>query len=228
MNTAAGVSVDYAEAVTTPDTKAGASVSVQPLRKTTVKTDAQLVRAARAGQRAAFDELVGRYHRRATSVAYRLVGNVHDALEVCQEAYLRAFRHVRRLKDPARFGAWLLRIVTNVSLNQRRRRGWQRAKEEHLSTRGEMIEDELPGRAPAAEFPGARLAAQDLARCIQAGLAALPEPQRAALILFSVEALPQKRVAKILGCSVEAVKWHVFQARRKLRLRLADQLQATR
>lgn len=224
MNIAARVSVDYPVITASSDTKAGASVSVQPLRKQSFKTDAQLVRAARAGRRAAFDDLVGRYHRRATTVAYRLVGNVHDALEVCQESYLRAFRHLRRLKDPARFGAWLLRIVTNVSLNHRRRRGWQRANEDHLSTHGETLEEELPGRAPAAEFPGARLAAQDLARCIRAGLAALPEPQRAALILFSVEALPQKRVAKILGCSVEAVKWHVFQARRKLRLRLAEQL----
>jgi RNA polymerase sigma-70 factor, ECF subfamily len=57
---------------------------------------------------------------------------------------------------------------------------------------------------------------------VQAALADLPAQQRAALVLFSVEQLPQKEVAEILGCSVEAVKWHVFQARKKLKARLAE------
>ena len=204
-------------------TKAGASVSVQPLRKN-FKTDDRLVRLARAGRRQAFDELVSRYERRATGVAYRLVGNVHDTLEVCQEAYVRAYRSLRQLADPSRFGPWLLRIVTNVALNHRRRRGVRRANEDCFAGCSEDGEDKL-ARAPlAVQFPGAQLAAEELAVRIRRELAALPEAQRAALILFSIEALPQKQVARIMGCSVEAVKWHVFQARRKIRLRLADYL----
>ncbi len=198
-------------------------MSVQP-RRQNFTTDDRLVRLARAGRREAFDELVGRYQRRATSVAYRLVGNLHDSLEVCQDAYVRAYRSLPRLEDPSRFGAWLMRIVTNLALNHRRRRGVRRANEDCLADHGETLEDGF-ARVPAAlQFPGAYLAAEELAVRLRCELAALPEAQRAALILFSIEAIPQKQVAKILGCSVEAVKWHVFQARRKIRLRLADYL----
>ena len=73
--------------------------------------------------------------------------------------------------------------------------------------------------------PGAELAAGELGEHVQKALAELPEQQRLALVLFSIEALPQKDVAAVMGCSVEAVKWHVFQARRKLKERLADYLQ---
>jgi len=189
--------------------------------------DAELVRRTLAGQRDAFDELVARYQRRAASVAYRLVGNLHDGLEVCQEAFVRAYRNLDSLEDPKRFGAWLLRIVTNLSLNFRRDRA---AGGPRLSL-DDCILDEQGSRAQilaaapqSATRPGAELAAAELRQVVEAALAGLPGPQRTALVLFSLEQLPQKEVAAIMGCSVEAVKWHVFQARKKLRERLADYL----
>ena len=186
--------------------------------------DAGLVRETLAGQRTAFDELVERYQRRATSVAYRLLGNLHDALEVCQEAFIRAYRKLDALEDPDRFGPWLLRIVTNLSLNFRRTRGPRLSFEDCLLTedgsRGERIAD----RPYSEDRPGAKLAAAELEERIRAGLAELPPQQRAALVLFSVEQLPQKDVAEILNCSVEAVKWHVFQARKKMKEHLAEYL----
>ncbi len=180
----------------------------------------ELVRRAAAGRHDAFDELIERYERRATSVAYRLLGNLHDALEVCQEAFIRAYRGLSGLDDPRRFGPWLLRIVTNLSLNRRRRR----SPKYPVSVENGTI-DEQPAPDLPSGVPGSSLAARELVDLIRSGLADLPERQRAALVLFSVEQLPQKRVAEILGCSVEAVKWHVFQARRRLRVHLADYLQ---
>lgn len=190
----------------------------------TVPDDAALVEAVRAGRREAFDTLVERYQRRATSIAYRLLGNLHDAMEVCQEAFVRGYRCLDTLKDPCRFGPWQLRIVTNLSLNFRRSRGPRLSLENCLASgersRGEQIAD----TAASDERPTARLAALEVEEQIRAGLSKLPAQQRAALVLFSVEQLPQKEVAEILGCSVEAVKWHVFQARRKMKVRLADYL----
>lgn len=171
----------------------------------------------------AFGELVERYQRRAASIAYRLLGNVHDALEVVQDAYLRALRSLNALDDPARFGPWLLRIVTNLSLNYRRDRATGGRKVSLDEITGD---DARNGFAPAVPphadtHPGATLAAQELAARAQQALGELPEQQRLALVLFSIEQMPQKEVAAILQCSVEAVKWHVFQARRKLREKLA-------
>ena len=194
-------------------------------RSTEPWPDEELVRRTCAGQRPAFDELIERYQRRATSVAYRLLGNLHDALEVCQDAFLRAYRHLDSLEDARRFGPWLLRIVTNLSLNFRRTRqaGGRRISFEDCLLEDGPARDELVSDSPHSEDrPGAQLAAAELAEAVQAAIAELPKQQRTALVLFSIEQLPQKEVASIMGCSIEAVKWHVFQARKKLKERLAE------
>jgi RNA polymerase sigma-70 factor (ECF subfamily) len=190
-------------------------------------TDEGLVRRAVAGEAGAFDALVERYQRRATSVAYRLLGNLHDALEVCQEAFIRAYRGLHTLEDTGRFGPWLLRIVTNLSLNFRRARGagGRKVSFEDCIVNEDQSRDELIGDAPHSEDrPGATLIATELSETVQAAINELPEQQRTALVLFSIEQMPQKDVATIMGCSVEAVKWHVFQARKKLKDRLARHL----
>jgi RNA polymerase sigma-70 factor (ECF subfamily) len=198
---------------------------VETPRSTEPWPDEELVRRTCAGERRAFDELIERYQRRATTVAYRLLGNLHDALEVCQDAFLRAYRNLDSLEDARRFGPWLLRIVTNLSLNFRRSRqaGGKRVSFEDCILNEDQSRDELVSDRPYSdERPGARVAAGELAEIVQAAIADLPNQQRTALVLFSIEQLPQKEVASIMRCSVEAVKWHVFQARKKLKERLAE------
>ena len=82
----------------------------------------------------------------------------------------------------------------------------------------------LNRRGSAAEYPGCELIAAEFAEAIGRAMMELTEQQRVALVLFSIEELPQNDVASIMGCSVEAVKWHVFQARRRLKDRLAEHL----
>ena len=178
----------------------------EPEGPTVGPTDGELVVRAAAGERAAFDVLIRRYQRQAVAVAYRLLGNTPDALEVTQDAFLRAYRGVGTLQRPEAFGGWLLRIVSNLSLNYRRNR-------KHRSTLplddllGGVADDGVGGdRSPGGGDPVRRL-------------------QGRALVLFTVEELPQKDVAARLNCSVEAVKWHVFQGRKKLRELLRDDLQ---
>ena len=193
----------------------------------TDSSDADLVRAALAGEEPAFEQLVERYQRRATSLAYRLLGNLHDALEVCQEAFIRAYRNLDTLENQERFGAWFLRIVSNLSLNYRRSRasGVPKISFEDCIFSDGQSSDELVSTGEADEtHPGATLIASELADAVQAAIAELPEQQRLALVLFSIEQLPQKEVASIMNCSVEAVKWHVFQARKKLRVSLAEHM----
>lgn len=188
-------------------------------------SDAQLVTRSRAGEPRAFDLLVLRYQRRAASVAYRLLGDLHDAMEVCQEAFIRAFQRLDTLENPERFRPWLLRIVTNLSLNSRRARAAARRR---VSFDDCLLNPESPsGRRlnevrSAAYRPEVHAFATELAAALRQALARLTRQQRAALVLFSIEQLPQREVAIIMGCSVEAVKWHVFQARKKLRTMLAE------
>lgn len=177
------------------------------------------VRRAQAGDAEAFAGLVRSYQRRAVSVAYRLVGNVEDASDVSQDAFVRAFRCLDQLDDPARFGPWLMRIVSNQSLNFRRSRSSRAA-----ASLDDMAMDPAEGRRPAT---GSKLASEaddsavskpaELHDAISEALATLPDKQRLSLVLFSVEGMPQKEVAEVLECSVELVKWNVFQARKKLK-----------
>lgn len=198
------------------------SKDVCDLDERTVETPAaevDLVRRAQRGESSAFAELVRLYQRRAVSVSYRLLGNIEDAGDVSQDAFVRAYRGLAQLEDPSRFGPWLMRIVTNLALNYRRSR---KLKSASSLDSVELISAEA--RNPAS---GRRLTAspgdaegplpEELHRAIDAALERLPEKQRLALILFSVEGMPQKEVAEILACSIELVKWNVFQARKKLR-----------
>jgi RNA polymerase sigma-70 factor (ECF subfamily) len=188
-------------------------------------TDGQLVVRAAGGERSAFDELIRRYQRQAVAVAYRLLGNTPDALEVTQDAFLRAYRGVATLQKPDAFGGWLLRIVSNLSLNYRRNRKHRSALPLDDLLGGDGQDGVGGDRSAGGGDPVQRLAGRELGVRLQAALAKLPEKQRMALLLFTVEELPQKDVAEQLKCSVEAVKWHVFQGRKRLREMLKDDLQ---
>ncbi len=201
-------------------------------RAETAIDDSQLVGSALAGDSAAYDELVRRYQRRAVAVAYRLLGNIHDAADVSQDAFLRAYRGLGSLEDHDRFGPWLLRIVSNLSLNYRRSRQTGTARSAvSLDDVGERAGDfrspsgeSLPGGALGELATGSPLSAELRGR-ISAAIGELPEKQRLALILYGVEGLPQKEVAQIMECSLELVKWNVFTARKTLRKSLAAYLE---
>jgi RNA polymerase sigma-70 factor (ECF subfamily) len=187
--------------------------------------DAALVAAVLGGDRSAFDRLVRRHQRRVTGRAYRLLGDADDAQESAQETFLRAYRKLSTLSDPKRFGSWLMRIATNQALNYRRGRAVRKTlRFEDYTTEDDPADGASNRPDPRAQAPGERVSAKELDRRIQQLLTELPDKQRQALVLFSMEKVPQKEVAKLLGLSVEAVKWHVFSARKKLKERLGEYL----
>jgi len=190
--------------------------------------DARLVSVVLDGDATAYDDLVRRYQRRAVAVAYRLLGNSHDAADVAQDAFLRGFKGLSSLADHRRFGPWLMRIVSNLSLNYRRSR--QTGVARRAVALDDVIEgpDEFRSTTGQAKGGGVSPVAHALSGELQGkvgeAIDRLPEKQRLALILYSIEGLPQKQVADIMECSVELVKWNVFQARKTLKKDLADYL----
>ena len=185
-------------------------------------SDGTLVERVLGGDRKAFDDLIRKYQRQAVAVSYRLLGNNHDALEVTQDAFLKAFSSLATLQKPEAFGGWLMRIVSNLSLNYRRSR---------KTRQGQLPLDDLLGSTEGGQSDAAggsdwmaqsgdplhRLESEEMGRRLQKALQELPEKQRVAIVLFAIEGRPQKEVAETLECSVEAVKWHVFQGRKKLK-----------
>src|SRR5687767_10687635 len=192
-------------------------------------TDGQLVTQSLSGNRKAFDELIRRYQRQAVAVSYRLLGNSQDSLEVTQDAFLKAFTSLDTLQKPEAFGGWLMRIVSNLSLNYRRSR----------KVRSQLPLDDLlgPSEGQQSESAGGTsewtarsgdpqhtLESRELGAKLQQALNQLPEKLRLAIVMFTIEEMPQKQVAEALECSVEAVKWHVFQGRKKLKEILKEHL----
>jgi RNA polymerase sigma-70 factor (ECF subfamily) len=186
--------------------------------------DAALVKATLEGDQGAFNELVEAYHRLAIGTAYRLLGNSDDAAEIAQDAFLRAYRSLGKLKEPAKFGPWLLRTVSNLSLNARRskRRATIVAIDEQRGTDGTTDGSGEP--VVSSIGPEKRAEGHELQEAIDAALEELPEKQRLALVLFTMEGWAQKDIAQLLDCSLETVKWSVFQARKRLREKLKDMM----
>ena len=175
---------------------------------------------------AGFDELVRRYQQRATAIAYRLLSNRDDAMEVTQDAFLRAYDRLGTLTRPEHFAPWFLRILGNLALNRRRSRALRRTTSLDAVCDGD---DDSAGRNypdPHMPTPLEQASGTEMRERLRCEIDKLPDMQRSALVLFSIEKMPQKQVAEILDCSVEAVKWNVFTARKKLREKLTDVLQS--
>jgi RNA polymerase sigma-70 factor (ECF subfamily) len=203
-----------------------AEESVTPShRNPNAEADGLLARRTLGGDKRAFDELILRYQRPAVAVAYRLLGSTDDALEVVQEAFLKAYRSLDTLQKPEAFAGWLMRIVSNLSLNFRRGR---KTRQTYSLDSSGGTDDDAPQHDPAALDPASDpehvLEGKQLGARLESALAELPEKQRMAILLFTIEQMPQKQVAEALQCSVEAVKWHVFQGRKRLKDLLKDVL----
>ena len=170
---------------------------------------ADLVAAAKDGDRGAFDELVRLTYAATYTLAYRLTGDEDDARDVVQEAYLRAYRGLRRFRGDAQFSTWLYRITANCAAT-------------HMGRRARHRHDELDDSLPVADDrpdhdPQLRADAEDLHGRLQAALAALPDRLRAVVVLRDVYDLPHESIAAELGISESAAKVRLHRARHKLR-----------
>ena len=162
-------------------------------------TDGVLVGKVLAGQKSAFNELINRYQRRAIAVAYRVLANLHDALEVAQEAFLKAFTNLATLQKAEAFGPWLMRIVSNLSLNLRRSRKSLGVLplDDLLPSTGAMVADRALAAATINAEPWRQMQNAEIGSRIGQAMAQLSDRQRAAIVLFAVEEMPQKQVAQI-------------------------------
>ncbi len=174
--------------------------------------DVDLVDAAKAGDRDAFDALVRLTYLETYTLAYRLTGDEEDARDVVQETYLRAYRGLRRFRGEAQFSTWLYRITANCASTQMGRRSRHRHDELDL----DMADDS--GRAVGN--PEVSIDASVLRDRLQLALGALPPKLRAVVILRDVYDLPHEAIASELGISVSAAKVRLHRARLRLRVDL--------
>jgi RNA polymerase sigma-70 factor, ECF subfamily len=170
---------------------------------------AELVAAARDGDRGAFDELVRVTYAETYTLAFRLTGDEEDARDVVQEAYLRAYRGLSEFRGDAQFSTWMYRITANCASTHLGKRRRHRHDELHDDL---SLADESP-----ASSPEARAEAGALRERLHAALDALPPKLRAVIVLRDVYDLSHDAIAQELGISQSAAKVRLHRARRKLR-----------
>ena len=173
-------------------------------------SDTYLVQRAREGYRDAYGELVDRHGPRTYRVALRLLGNRQDAEDVTQEALVAAWQQLPSFRGDASYSTWLFRIVTRRALNRIARA----PAADSLDRLGDVSG---PTAEPAREVE--RVAAAD---AVTAAVAALPPPQRLAIVLHHFEGLPNSEVARITASTVPAVRSHLLRGRRTLARTLQD------
>jgi RNA polymerase sigma-70 factor (ECF subfamily) len=177
-----------------------------------------LIRQAQRGDLDSFNRLVLAYQGLVYNVAYRIMGEAASAEDAAQEAFLSAYRSIRRYRGGS-FRGWLLRIVTHACYDELRRR----KRRPSVSLEGEGVESEPgeseanPALASPADGPEAAAERSALARGIQECLERLPEEFRVVAVLADVQELEYQEVAAAIGKPVGTVKSRLARARARLR-----------
>jgi RNA polymerase sigma-70 factor, ECF subfamily len=185
--------------------------------------DHDLVEAARRGDREAFRTLFERYHRRAYALAFGVLRHSDDALDVVQDAFIKAHKHLDKFEGTSSFYTWLYRIVMNLAIDHLRK---------HKRARPvELDESRLPDEAglddgllPAllGGNPGRALMDKQIRARIDEALGELSDNHRAVLVMRELEGMTYEEMAKTMGCSKGTIMSRLFHARKNMQKRLRD------
>jgi RNA polymerase sigma-70 factor, ECF subfamily len=189
---------------------------------TPVDDEASLVAQLRAGDQAAFEQVVRSYGGRLLAVARRIVGSEEDARDVVQDAFMNAFRSLDRFEGNAKLSTWLHRIVVNAALMRLRTR--KRKPEQSIETMLPSFLDDghHEERFQSWDEPIDKIMERAENReLVRKQIDALPEGYRTVLVLRDIEGLDTEETANVLGLSVNATKIRLHRARQALRSLLA-------
>lgn len=181
--------------------------------------DRELAEALKRGEERALDALVLRHQGRVYAVAYRLTGNREDALDVTQEALLKAYRKIHAWQPTGGFLPWLLRLTANQAIDlvrQRKRRRHERLEETYVP------ESEHAPVEPGSHNTAVEVHAREIDERVRKALVVLSGTQRTVFMLRHYEGLQLSDIATELHCTVGSVKVHLFRALKKLQRELGD------
>jgi RNA polymerase sigma-70 factor (ECF subfamily) len=180
--------------------------------------DAELVQRVQRGDKKAFDVLVSKYQYKITQLVSRYIKDPHEALDVAQESFIKAYRALPSFRGESAFYTWLYRITINTAKN-------------HIATRARRPSDgeidveeaeqfESGSRLRNQETPEGLLMTEELANVIQKALNDLPDELRTAITLREFDGLSYDEIAEVMNCPVGTVRSRIFRAREAIEKRL--------
>ena len=176
--------------------------------------DVGLWKAAQRGDMRAFEELVARHRDKIYARAFSMIRNEEDAIDLSQEAWVKAWQRLKQFQGDSSFVTWMTRIVINLCLDQLRKQKRQRAESiEHLDEELGGVERQMP---TVTINPTEGLERSELRARIDRALNLLSHEHRTVLILHEFEDLEYKEIAKRMECSIGTVMSRLFYARRKM------------
>lgn len=182
--------------------------------------DQTLVNAAKIGDMAAFEELVARHRDKIYARAYSMMRNEEEAIDLSQEAWVKAWQRLKQFQGESSFGTWMTRIVINLCLDQLRRKKRQRTESiDEMNEESGGVERHLP---VVVTNPTERLERAELRQRIDVALGQLSYAHRTVIVLHEFERMEYKEIAKKMECSIGTVMSRLFYARRKMATLLAD------
>ncbi len=183
------------------------------------RSDQEIVALARAGEEAAYRELIRRYQRPVFSLLYRMVGDRELAEDLTQETFIKALNALASYRPEFKFSSWIFKIANNAAIDQLRRREVPTLSIEgspHAST-PEAVEATALQLGDSAESPLEAVEARELGGQIEAAIARLRPEYRACILLRHVEGCAYEEIARILNLPLGTVKTYIHRARHELR-----------
>ncbi len=180
----------------------------------TTLPDDQLVKSSQKGDMRAFEELVGRHRDKIYARAFSMMRNEEEAIDLSQEAWVKAWQRLAQFQGDSSFVTWMTRIVINLCLDQIRKNKRQRAESiEAMDEETGGVERQMP---VVTINPTEGLERSELRQRIDRALGQLSHEHRTVLIMHEFEDLEYKEIAKRMGCSIGTVMSRLFYARRRM------------
>ncbi|MDN3019854.1 RNA polymerase sigma factor SigW [Neobacillus drentensis] len=170
------------------------------------------------GDQDAFGEIVEIYKNSVYQLCFRMLGNKHEAEDVAQEAFIRAYVNIKSFNQDLKFSTWLFRIATNLCIDRmRKKKPDYYLDAEVAGTEGLTMYSQIPSNTP---LPEKELESLELQETVQKEILKLPEKYRSAIVLKYVEELSLNEISEILDLPLGTVKTRIHRGREALRQQL--------
>ena len=174
------------------------------------RAETELISRCKQGDQEALKEIFNQYHKKVYSIAYGVVREREDALDIVQEVFIKLYRSIRNFKGQSKFYTYLYRMAMNTAIDHSRKKG------RSLFSSLDQMEGFQPSES-AEKRPDSILLYKELEGRVKAALEKLPADQRMALIFREVEGLSYQEMAETMGCSIGTVMSRLHYARKKIR-----------